>query len=72
MQTKLEVEITIKEEIDDRWKEWFADLEVRRTTTGFTFLTGFAPDQAAVFGILEKIRDLNINLVSIKIQESET
>lgn len=58
------VEIRIKGILDASWSEWFADFEVR-TADGETILTGQAPDQAALYGLIGKLRDLGIQLISV-------
>jgi hypothetical protein len=62
-------QIRIKGRLDERWSEWFNGLAVNvecedgiRTVTS---LTGFMADQPALRGILNRIWDLNLNLVSI-------
>jgi hypothetical protein len=60
------VEITIKGRIDQDWSQWFDGFEIQgRETPAETVLTGYVPDQAALFGLLAKIRDLGLPLVSV-------
>lgn len=49
-----------------RWAEWLAGLELRREADGTTLLAGWLPDQSALFGVLAKIRDLNLVLLSVE------
>ena len=58
-------EILIKEQIGDKWLAWFDEYSVTRTESGETLLTGSIPDQAALHGLLAKIRDLNLTLISV-------
>jgi len=58
-------EIRIKEEISENSLTWFEDLTVTRTTSGETVLTGMFADQSALHGLLGKIRDLNLTLISV-------
>lgn len=58
-------EIKIKGRLDQRWSEWFADLKVTYPVEGETLLTGPLADQAALHGVLERIRDLNLTLISV-------
>lgn len=58
-------EIRIKEPLADKWLPWFDEFAVTRTESGETLLTGSIPDQAALHGVLAKIRDLNITLISV-------
>lgn len=45
--------------------EWFEGLAIQSEPCGETTLTGLLPDQAALFGVLGKIHDLNLNLISL-------
>jgi hypothetical protein len=65
----LQVEILIKECIDARWTEWFAGFDLAAEPDGSTRLSGNVVDQAALHGVLELIRDFNMNLVSIQVTE---
>ena len=58
-------EIKIRGHLDQRWSEWFADLEIVHLPGDVTLLSGPLPDQAALHGLLERIRDLNLTLISL-------
>ncbi len=58
-------EIRVKGHLDAHWSDWFAGLEVRRGPEGESILSGPVADQAALHGILAKIRDLNLELISV-------
>jgi hypothetical protein len=58
------VEITIKGRIDPQWSEWFEDLTITHVDEN-TVLTGAVADQAALYGLLAKLRDLGLPLVSV-------
>jgi hypothetical protein len=58
-------EIRLKGRLDPGWSEWFEGLAVTNEGTGQTVLHGSLPDQAALFGILLKIRDLGLQLLSV-------
>jgi hypothetical protein len=65
------VEIRIKGRIDEHWSDWFAGLEISHAAQDETILTGEVVDQAALYGLLAKLRDLGLALVSVKQVESE-
>lgn len=58
-------EIRIKGHLDDRWADRFEGLTITRKDNGETLLTGSGIDQAALYGLLRKIRDLGLVLVSV-------
>ncbi len=58
-------EIKIKGHLDQRWSEWFGDLQLTHLESDLTLLSGSLADQAALHGLLEHIRNLNLTLVSI-------
>jgi hypothetical protein len=58
--------IHVKGKLDLKWKDWFDGFEITYTN-GDTLLTGTVPDQAALHGILAKINDLGLTLISVNI-----
>jgi len=58
-------EIKIKGCLDPRWSDWFAGLELSHLEGNETLLSGSLPDQAALHGLLERVRDLNLTLISV-------
>jgi len=64
-------EITIKGHLDLSWSDWFEGLELKTLVGGETLLYGQLPDQAALHGLLNRIRDLNLTLVSVCSSPSE-
>lgn len=59
------IEIKIVGHLDQRWSEWFAGLKLTHLEGNETLLSGLLPDQSALHGLLERIRDLNITLISV-------
>ena len=58
-------QIRIEGHLDDQWADWFSGLSVSLEENGDTLLTGPVADQAALFGLLKKVRDLGLPLVSL-------
>jgi hypothetical protein len=59
-------EIRMQGQLDTHWSEWFAGLAVASAPDGSTLLAGPIPDSAALFGVLERVRDLGLTLVSVQ------
>ena len=57
--------IRLKGQLDVRWTDWFGGMAVDLTEEGDTLLTGPVADQAALHGLLRKVRDLGIPLISV-------
>lgn len=58
-------EIEIEGHLDDRWQEWFEGFTLMHTADGRTILTGPIRDQAALHGMLKKINNLGLTLISV-------
>ena len=58
-------QIRIKGHLGQQWTDWFEGLTITLEDNGDTLLTGELVDQAALHGILKKVRDLGIPLVSV-------
>jgi hypothetical protein len=58
-------EIKIKGHLDPYWADWFAGLKLTHLEGDETLLAGQLADQAALHGLLERIRDLNLPLISV-------
>jgi len=64
-QNQQRYEIRLKGHLDDRWSDWFEGLTITLEEDGNTLLTGPVIDQAALHGLLKKVRDLGMPLVSV-------
>jgi hypothetical protein len=58
-------EIRVRGELDSHWSAWFEGLTLTSLGNGETLMAGPIQDQAALHGILAKIRDLGLPLVSV-------
>ena len=58
-------EIRIEGHLDAQWAEWFEDFVITYTETGDTILTGCVSDQAALYGLIAKLRDLGVKLKTV-------
>jgi hypothetical protein len=59
-------EICLQETLEPRWTEWFAGLMLRPTAGGGTTLCGPLPDKAALHGLLNRVYDLNLTILSVR------
>lgn len=64
-------EIVVASYLDSKRKRDFSGLEIRHLEDGKTLLSGMLADQAALFSVISKIRDMNLTLVSIKKNNEE-
>ena len=58
-------EIRLKGHLDSRWTAWFDGLTLTHDSDGTTIIHGLVTDQAALHGLLQKVRDLGLPLVSV-------
>jgi len=63
-------QIVVKGSLDGRWSDWFAGFSVAPQAKDETLLAGLVADQAALHGLLTKIRDLGLPLLSVKQMEA--
>ncbi len=64
-------QIRIRGHLRPEWADWFGGLAVTLQEDGDTLLTGSVADQAALYGLLRKVRDLGMPLVSVNCIEPE-
>lgn len=58
-------QIRIKGHLGPQWAEWFGGMSITLEESGTTLMTGQVIDQAALHGLLRKVRDLGLPLVSV-------
>jgi hypothetical protein len=58
-------EIRLEGHLDNRWAAWFDGLSLTHDTDGTTLIRGPVVDQASLHGLLQKVRDLGLPLVSV-------
>ena len=58
-------QIKIKGHLGCQWNEWFQNMTITCEADGNTLLTGEIVDQAALYGLLKKVRDLGMPLLSV-------
>jgi len=58
-------EIKIQGHLDIKWSEWFYDLTITHERDGATTLSGPLPDQVVLHSVLDRIRDMNLQLISV-------
>jgi hypothetical protein len=59
-------QIVIKGHLEARWREWFNGMSIQNLPDGEAVLSGPVIDQAALHGLLNKVRDLGLPLVSVR------
>jgi hypothetical protein len=63
-------EITLAGHLDDRWSTWFGDTTITHEHDGTTTIRGSVADQAALHGLLARVRDLGVTLISLAMTET--
>lgn len=58
-------EIRVDGVLDGRWSQWFQGLQIQ-SQDGETLLSGMPPDQPALHGILDKVRDLGLTIITVR------
>lgn len=63
------VEILVKGQIDFHWSDWLGGLRITHIGQDQSLLSGSIADQATLYGILSKLRDLDLKLISVNLRE---
>jgi len=64
-----QIEIRIKGQINKQWSDWFGGLTINHSNPDETILSGIVPDQAALYGIISRLRDLGLELSLVSSQK---
>ena len=64
-------QIRVKGMLGQQWSDWFGGMEIEPLPAGETILTGPVADQAALYGIVGQLRDLNLPLISLVVLKEE-
>lgn len=64
-------QIRVESHLGAQWADWFDGLTITQEPTGETLLSGPVADQAVLYGLLRKVRDLGLSLVSVTRVEPE-
>ncbi len=63
----LHYQITVQEYLEDSWSPWFDGLTLTHAADGATTLAGPVRDQTALYGLIDKARDLGLTLIAVGI-----
>lgn len=69
MRTAVFYEIRVEGHLGESWSAWFEGMNIRHEESGETVLSGTLVDEAALHGVLMRIRDLGLPLVEVKRKE---
>jgi len=72
MQVPATYQLRVDGHLDQHWSPWFGDLTLTQESDGTTSLTGVISDQAELHGLLSKIRDLGVTLISVAVVDHPT
>jgi hypothetical protein len=64
---KQKVEIRVKGQIDENWSEWFEGLKIQPRGSEESIIMGEVKDQADLYGLIAKLRDLGITLLGVNV-----
>ena len=66
----LRVEIRVKGQINEQWSDWLGGLTISYSDPDETILTGTVPDQAALYGIISRLRDMGLSIHALSSEEN--
>jgi hypothetical protein len=65
----LQIKIKFRGRINQQWSGWFDGLAISYSNRTTTIITGIVTDQSALYGIISHLRDLGLQLISVKSEE---
>jgi len=65
-----QIEIRVDGHLDPSWADWLEGFTITHTQDDHTLLTGTVPDQASLYGLIGKLRDLGLKLISVHYGDS--
>ncbi len=63
--------IRVKGHLSEQWANWFDGLTLENLPDGYAVLFGGLPDQSALYGVLKRIRDIGLTLISVNRVEDD-
>jgi hypothetical protein len=69
MNVSLNCQIRVKGHLSSQWTDWFDGLEIKNQPNGEALLSGDLPDQAALYGVLKRMSNLGLALISLNCVE---
>lgn len=63
------LQVRVEGLLDSHWSEWLEDLEIIHEDEDHTLMKGLVEDQATIYGILTKLRNLGLNLVLVEVTD---
>jgi hypothetical protein len=66
MSDRIYCQIRVKRHLSEEWAAWFDELEIDNRPDGEAVLAGPLPDQAALYGVLNRMRDLGLALIALE------
>ena len=64
--TRTSYQMRVRGHLKPEWSDWFDGMDIEQTADGDTLITGEVRDQAALHGLLSRVRDLGLTLVSVQ------
>jgi hypothetical protein len=71
MRQPVRYRLRVRGQLGPQWSSWFVGLDVETVPDGDTTLSGSLPDQAALHGLLARVRDIGLTLISVETLDQE-